>query len=94
MNKGGRPPARISWKQVEALCEIQCTQSEICSVIGVCEDTLDKHCKAEHGISFSAFFKQKREGGHSSLRRSQWLMAKKNPTMAIWLGKQYLGQTD
>ena len=21
-------------------------------------------------------------------------MAKKNPTMAIWLGKQYLGQTD
>ena len=28
------------------------------------------------------------------LRRKQWEMAGKNPTMAIWLGKQWLGQTD
>ncbi|MBQ0061347.1 MAG: hypothetical protein KBT15_06205 [Bacteroidales bacterium] len=29
-----------------------------------------------------------------SLRRSQMKMAETNPTMAIWLGKQYLGQKD
>ena len=27
-----------------------------------------------------------------SLRRSQFKLAEKNATMAIWLGKQYLGQ--
>ena len=29
-----------------------------------------------------------------ALRRSQWKMAERNATMAIWLGKQYLGQKD
>ena len=29
-----------------------------------------------------------------SLRRKQWNLAKTNATMAIWLGKQYLGQKD
>ncbi len=29
-----------------------------------------------------------------SLRRHQMKMAEKNPTMLLWLGKQYLGQRD
>src|SRR5208337_3813320 len=29
-----------------------------------------------------------------SLRRLQFLQAQTSPAMAIWLGKQYLGQTD
>lgn len=29
-----------------------------------------------------------------SLRRTQFKLAEKNPTMAIFLGKQYLGQRD
>ena len=28
------------------------------------------------------------------MRRSQFRLAEKNATMAIWLGKQYLGQKD
>lgn len=32
--------------------------------------------------------------GRASLRRKQFAMAEKNPAMAIWLGKQYLGQAD
>ena len=30
----------------------------------------------------------------ASLRRSQWALAKTNATMAIWLGKQMLNQSD
>jgi hypothetical protein len=37
---------------------------------------------------------QGRGEGRVSLRRKQWLMAEKNPAMAIWLGKQYLGQKE
>ena len=29
-----------------------------------------------------------------SIRRKQYNMSETNVTMAIWLGKQYLGQTD
>jgi hypothetical protein len=34
------------------------------------------------------------EGGKASLRRRQWELAQKNTAMAIFLGKQYLGQRD
>jgi len=92
--KMGRPLKPIKWDQVETLCKIQCTQEEICAVIGVSDETLNNRCKKEQGVTFLEFFKQKRNGGKSSLRRRQWNMSENNPTMAIWLGKQYLGQSD
>jgi hypothetical protein len=45
-------------------------------------------------MSFTEYYKQKSSKGKMSLRRRQFQMAETNPTMAIWLGKQYLGQTD
>lgn len=90
----GRPPKKISKEQFESLCHIQCTQAEICSVLGCDDKTLEKFCQNEYGKHFSEVFAEKREGGKASLRRSQWLLAEKNPTMGIWLGKQYLGQKD
>ena len=94
-DSNGRNRVFIDWKLVENLCKIQCTQEEIASVVNVCLDTLQSRCSDEHGVSFSEFFKQKKEGGKASLRRSQWKTADSgNPTMQIWLGKQYLKQTD
>ena len=93
---GGRPlyPPVIDWKSIEAMCQIQCTQEEIASVVGCDLDTLQNRCKKENDISFSEFHKLKREGGKASLRRTQWHMAKTNPSLAIFLGKNYLKQTD
>ena len=51
-------------------------------------------CRKTYGTTFSDIFKQKREIGKISLRRKQWKLAEKNATMAIFLGKQYLGQRD
>lgn len=92
--KAGRPKKHISQKQFESLCIIQCTREEICAVLDVSDKTLDKWCKETYGDYFSVIFSQKRNGGKASLRRNQWKMAETNPTMAIWLGKQYLGQRD
>lgn len=89
--------ATIKQSVFEELCKIQCTQEEICSVLNVCLDTLDSWCKATYdGKHFSEVFKEKREGGKASLRRKQYKVAceSENPTMLVWLGKQYLGQTD
>lgn len=89
-----RPRKEISLKQFEALCGIQCTEEEICGVLDVCTETLNSWCKRTYKKSFSEVFRQKRGAGRSSLRRKQWDLAGKNATMAIWLGKQYLGQKD
>lgn len=92
----GRPHKQISKRQFEELCKIQCTEVEICSVLDVDVKTLDDWCSREYGSPFSIVFRQKREGGKTSLRRAQWLAATqdRNSTMLIWLGKQRLGQKE
>lgn len=90
----GRPKKEIDQKQFENLCGLQCTLEEICGWFGVTDKTIDSWCKRTYHASFSEVFKQKRGLGKISLRRSQWRLAEKSATMAIWLGKQYLGQRD
>lgn len=94
MAKIGRPEKEISQKQFESLCAIQCTSEEICSVLDVSDKVLENWCRKTYGVNFSVIFAQKRAGGKASLRRNQWKLSESNPTMAIWLGKQYLGQSD
>ena len=89
-----RPKKEIDQKQFEGLCALQCTGEEICDWFGVSDRTLDAWCKRTYRASFSEVFRQKRGKGKISLRRHQMRLAEKNASMAIWLGKQYLGQTD
>ena len=89
-----RPRKEIDQKQFENLCGLQCTLEEICGWFDVTDKTLDGWCKRTYHASFSEVFKQKRGAGKISLRRSQWRLAEKNASMAIWLGKQYLEQRD
>ena len=89
-----RPRKEIDQKQFENLCGLQCTLEEICGWFGVTDKTLNSWCKRTYSESFSEVFRQKRSTGKISLRRNQWRLAEKNASMAIWLGKQYLGQKD
>ena len=89
-----RPKKEIDKEQFEKLCGLQCTLEEICAWFDVTDKTLSNWCKTTYKQSFSEVFKQKREKGKISLRRSQFRLAEKSATMAIWLGKQYLGQKD
>lgn len=94
-NKGGRPPKQLDKDTFESLCFIQCTQSEICSVMKTTDKTLNKWCIDTYGEGFSDTYKKQSEDGKKSLRRLQFDSARKgNVTMLIWLGKQYLGQRD
>lgn len=94
MAKMGRPVKEINQKTFEGLCQIQCTEEEICAILDVSDPTLNTWCKKTYGKTFLEVFKEKRTGGKASLRRSQWKLAETNATLAIWLGKQYLGQRD
>ena len=89
-----RTRKEIDPKIFEALCRLQCTRNEICSFLDITDKTLNAWCKRTYGEDFSAVFAKKREGGKISLRRAQFRLAEKNAAMAIFLGKQYLGQSD
>lgn len=89
-----RPLKEISQKDFEKLCGLQCTKEEICGFFDVTDKTLERWCRRTYKLGFSEVFAQKRGAGKISLRRSQFELAKKNANMAIWLGKQYLGQRE
>lgn len=93
--KGGRPKVEIDKKEFEFLCKMQCTKVEICSFFDdIDEKTLTRWCKDTYGEGFSDIYKKKSADGKISLRRSQFRLAENNAAMAIFLGKQYLGQRD
>lgn len=94
MAKTGRPRAQIDKDQFEKLCGLQCTEKEILAWFGITDKTLNRWCKEIYHASFSDVFAEKRETGKISLRRHQWRLAEKNASMAIFLGKNYLGQKD
>lgn len=85
---------KIDKVQFEKLCNLQCTKTEITGYFGVSEQTLLRWCKETYNEDFGTIFEQKKGNGKIAIRRFQLQQAEKNPTMAIWLGKQYLGQTD
>ena len=92
---GGRPTKPIDYQKLEALCKIQCTGDECASVLGCSYEHLNNTLIADGEGGFLDYFKRHSEGGKASLRRLQWKNAEAgNVTMQIWLGKQYLQQTD
>ena len=87
-NKTGRPKKEINYKLAESLASIFCTEEEIASVLDISVRTLQRD------EEFCRVFKKGKEVAKSSLRRIQYKLAERNASMAIFLGKQYLGQKD
>lgn len=94
MGKGGRPRIEIDQDQFKKLCGLQCTLAEIAGFFDCSEDTIENWCKRELNRGFSDAFKEFSASGKISLRRNQFRLAEKSAAMAIFLGKQYLGQKD
>lgn len=90
----GRPEKEIDWTLFEQLCAIQCTQSEIASMMKIHIDTLRDRAVVHYGDEYSNIYKKLSESGKCSLRRNQFVLSKTNASLAIWLGKQWLGQRD
>lgn len=95
-NKGGRPrtlnPDPQTLKQLTAWSSIMCTEAEAAAVLGVSVNTFKKFladCPEAR-----AAFDDGRGQGRMSLRRKQFALAEKNAAVAIFLGKNYLGQSD
>ncbi len=93
-SKNGQHGATINIEQFKSLCGMLCTEKEICDFFSCSHDTLNRWCHDNFGMTFGDAWSKFTSFGKISLRRYQFKQAETNPTMAIWLGKQYLGQTD
>ena len=93
-----RPRKEIDKETFEKLCHLQCTQEEIMGFFDIdTKDTLNARIREIYGEneSFSTIYSKKKQGGRIAVRRKQMQVAEAgNPTMLIWLGKQYLDQRD
>ncbi len=81
-----RPQKQIDKKQVEKLAGLQCTVEEIASVFDVDKSTISRR--------FATELAKGRMVGRISLRRNQFNLSKTNASVSIFLGKNYLGQSD
>ena len=90
----GRPKIEIDQTQFEKLCGLQCTREEIAGWFMCSHDTIERWCKRTYDRDFASIYAEKRQAGRISLRRAQWKLAEKSTAMAIFLGKNYLGQSD
>ena len=97
----GRPAKEFDTKTFVDLIGLGCTQEEICWFFRdetgkpANIDTLSRWCVRTFGQNFQEFYKS--NGGIAlkiKLRRNQLKLSEKSSAMAIWLGKQYLGQKE
>lgn len=97
----GRPPKEFDKKTFVDLVGLGCDQKEICWFFRDEKgkpaniDTLSRWCKRTFGLNFQDYYHQ--NGGMAmriKLRRNQLKLSERSAAMAIFLGKQYLGQRD
>lgn len=91
---GGRPLLVLNQAGidlVQALGRLQCTNEEIASCLGTTDTTL---LNAQNKEVFLGALEKGKAEGRMSLRRIQMKLAETSATMAIFLGKQILGQRE
>jgi hypothetical protein len=89
----GRKPVPIDYEAIRGLCQMQATEEEMAAWVGLTPEGFRQRKIREPAIQ--EVIDEERGKGKVSLRRSQWKLAQAgNPTMNIWLGKQWLGQRD
>lgn len=97
--KVGRPAIVFTDDMIrnfEILMGLPCvTEEAIAEVLRVDCDTMVKWIKKTYGVNFSELRTIKRQGCVTKLAAKQYEQAMRgNTTMLIWLGKQWLGQSD
>ncbi len=90
----GRPQKQIDWNLFEDLCKIQSPQHEIAHMLHINRETLRLRAQEHYGEDYQAIYERFSAGGKAGLRRTQLKLAQRNAGMAIFLGKQWLGQKD
>jgi len=99
--KGGRPKFKFDYEAVTKLALIGCTDTDVAFISGCSPDTIQRRLKKDDKTGLCAdeelrlALAKGRAQRRKSIHAKQFEVAMRgNCTMLIWLGKNYLGQTD
>jgi hypothetical protein len=99
--KMGRPTKEFDKKTFVDLVGLDCDQKEICWFFRddtgkpANIDTLSRWCKREFGMTFQEYSREnKGMAAKIKLRQNQLKLSERSAVMAIFLGKNLLGQRD
>ena len=81
-----------TFAELEELGEIQCTHAEVAAIFGASDSCLAQYFR-NYADGRRAYEAGKARGS-ANLRRAQLKLAQSNASMAIILGKAYLGQAE
>ena len=81
-------PETVKCELIEGMASHFLTQDEICSTVRMTRGEF------EGNLVFQAAYQRGYAMGQGSLRRMQFMRAKRDTVMQIWLGKQHLDQHD
>jgi hypothetical protein len=92
-NKGGRPKKTIDHAQLKKIMTVNPSKTQIAAYFEMKLDTLNRIVKEDQEIS--DIIERGYENAKLTLRKLQWQAAYEGKVpMLIWLGKQWLGQTE
>ncbi len=93
LKKRGPKVKPLNAEQLTVLAGMQCTYEEIAAVFGIKKRQFINRIEADPALKEA--IEEGWANGRASVRREQFkLLQAGNATMAVWLGKQYLGQRD
>jgi len=94
----GRPKIEFDekdWKLIDVACQYKHSEQGIADLLDCSLDTLVRRIKEQYGCTF-AQYRNKRiaKTKHSLFGKQVEVAMNGNVSMLIWLGKNYLGQSD
>jgi len=83
---------RVQVSKIRELSKLQVTEREAAAVLGIRLKTFKEILRVD--VAAREAWEDGRELGKHRIREIQFRLAERHPQMAIWLGKQILGQSD
>lgn len=93
--KMGRPKKTIDEKQFDTIIQLPIIKEDVARILNVSESHLERYIRARFHTTFETLRRQNAGSFKKNLLGKQYELAMKgNVTLLIWLGKQYLEQSD
>jgi hypothetical protein len=86
---------KFKWEVLDAVLQFKPSLIMCEEILGISHDTIERAIKKNFNMTFSEYREYRMSKTKFKLAQKQFDVAMNgNVTMLIWLGKQYLGQSD
>lgn len=94
-NSVGRPKKELDWKVLDSILQFGANLIDCSDILNLSEDTIQKRIRDQFDLTFTEYRHRKMSKMRMKLLQKQFDVAMKGSTaLLIWLGKQYLGQSE